>query len=51
MGALAPFVIGVLATVPGVGIGLALAATSAFFLMSALLILTLPDRSKKPLEA
>ena len=50
MGALAPYVIGVLATFPGVGIGLALASTSAFFVASALLILTLPDRSGQPLE-
>jgi hypothetical protein len=50
MGALAPYVIGVLATLPGIGIGLALAATSAFFVASALLILTLPDRSGQPLE-
>jgi MFS family permease len=51
MGALAPYVIGVLATLPGVGIGLAMAATSAFFLASALLVFTLPDRSGQPLEA
>ena len=51
MAALAPYVIGVLATLPGVGIGLALAATSAFFLLAAGLLLTLPDRSGEPLEA
>lgn len=49
-GGLAPFVIGALAVVPGVGIGLALASTSAFFLAAALLILALPDRSGQPLE-
>jgi MFS family permease len=51
MGALAPYSIGALAALPGVGIGLALGATSAFFLASALLIMTLPDRSGQPLEA
>ena len=51
MAALAPFVIGVLATLPGVGIGLALGATSAFFLLAAGLLLTLPDRSGEPLDA
>ena len=49
-GALAPFVIGALADVPGLGIGLALGSTSAFFLAAALLVLTLPDRSGKPLD-
>jgi MFS family permease len=49
-GALAPFVIGALAGVPGVGIGLALASTSAFFLAAAALILALPDRAGQPLE-
>ena len=51
MGALAPYTIGVLATLPGIGIGLALGATSAFFLASALLIFTLPDKSGQPLES
>lgn len=51
LGALAPYSIGVLATLPGVGIGAALAATSAFFLLSAVLIFALPDRSQQPLEA
>jgi MFS family permease len=50
-GALAPYVIGVLAQQPGIGIGLALASTSAFFLASALIIFTLPDRSGEPLVA
>jgi hypothetical protein len=49
-GALAPYVIGVLATIPGIGIGLAMATTSAFFLTAALLIFTLPDRSGQELE-
>src|SRR6267142_2088165 len=49
-GALAPYVIGVLAQQPGIGIGLALASTSAFFLASAVIIFTLPDRSGEPLE-
>jgi MFS family permease len=50
-GALAPFTIGALATLPGIGIGLALAATSAFFLLAAILVFTLPDRSGQPLES
>ncbi len=50
-GAIAPFTIGVIATMPQYGIGSALALTSAFFLAGALLILTLPDSSGKPLEA
>jgi MFS family permease len=50
-GALAPYTIGAVATLPGVGIGLALATTSAFFLLGAGLIFTLPDRSGEPLEA
>jgi hypothetical protein len=50
LGALAPFTIGALATVPRIGIGSALALTSAFFLAGALLILALPDRSGQYLE-
>ena len=50
-GAVAPYTIGALARVPGIGIGLALATTSAFFLLAALLIFTLPDRSGQELEA
>jgi len=50
-GAVAPYTIGVIATLPGIGIGLALSVTSAFFLAAALLIFTLPDRSGQPLEA
>jgi MFS family permease len=49
-GAVAPFTIGAAATLPGIGIGLALAITSAFFLAAALLVLTLPDRSGQALE-
>jgi hypothetical protein len=49
-GALAPYVIGVLAERPRIGIGLALGSTSAFFLASALLVCTLPDRSGEPLD-
>jgi len=48
-GALAPYVIGALAMQPRIGIGLALGSTSAFFLASALIIFTLPDRSGQPL--
>jgi MFS family permease len=50
-GAVAPYTIGALAGVPGVGIGLALASTSAFFLLAAGLIFTLPDRSGQALES
>jgi MFS family permease len=50
-GAVAPFTIGALATLPGIGIGLALASTSAFFLLAAGLIFTLPDRSGQELDA
>jgi MFS family permease len=50
-GAVAPYTIGALATLPGIGIGLALGATSAFFLLAAVLIFTLPDRSGQALDA
>jgi MFS family permease len=50
-GAIAPYTIGVIATQPGIGIGLALSITSAFFLLSAALVFTLPDRSGQALEA
>jgi len=50
-GALAPFVIGALAEIPRLGIGLAIGSTSAFFLAAAALVLTLPDRSGQELEA
>jgi MFS family permease len=49
-GAVAPFTIGAVATLPGIGIGLALGITSAFFLAAALLVCTLPDLSGRPLE-
>jgi MFS family permease len=44
-GAAGPWTIGALASIPGVGLGLALASTSAFFLLAAVLVFTLPDRS------
>jgi MFS family permease len=50
-GAGAPYVIGALAARPGVGIGLALASTSAFFLLAAILIMFLPNRSGEELDA
>ncbi|MBI3049903.1 MAG: MFS transporter [Acidobacteria bacterium] len=50
-GALAPYTIGAVAMLPGIGIGLALATTSAFFLLGAALVFTLPDRSGRELEA
>ena len=50
-GALAPYTIGALATLPGIGIGLAMASTSALFLTAALLILALPDKSGQELES
>jgi MFS family permease len=51
LGALAPFTIGALATLPRVGIGSALAVTSAFFLLGAALLYTLPDTAGRELEA
>jgi MFS family permease len=50
LGALAPYSVGVIATWPGVGIGLALTSTSVFFLLAAGLIFTLPDRSGQALD-
>jgi MFS family permease len=50
-GALAPYTIGALAGLPGIGIGLALASTSAFFLLAAGLIFLFPDRSGEALDA
>jgi len=50
-GAVAPYTIGALAGIPGIGIGLALASTSTFFLLAAGLIFTLPDRSGMELES
>lgn len=49
-GAAAPYTIGALATFPGIGIGLAMGTTAAFFLAAALIVLTLPDRSGEALE-
>jgi MFS family permease len=49
-GAVAPLTIGAAATLPGIGIGLALGLTSAFFLAAALLVFTLPDRSGEALQ-
>jgi MFS family permease len=49
-GAAAPFVIGKVATLPGVGIVFALGITSAFFLLAAALVFTLPDRSGQELD-
>jgi MFS family permease len=50
-GAIAPYTIGAVAMLPGIGIGLALGVTSAFFLLAAALVFTLPDRSGQELEA
>jgi hypothetical protein len=49
LGALAPYTIGFVATMPNVGIGSALALTSAFFLAGSLLILLFPDKSRQAL--
>jgi MFS family permease len=51
LGALAPYTIGALATIPNIGIGSALAVTSAFFLAGAVLILFLPETNGAELEA
>ena len=45
------YTIGAVATLPGIGIGLALGVTLAFFLLGAAPIFTLPDRSGQELEA
>ena len=50
-GAIAPYTIGAVATQFNIGIGVALSITSAFFLLAAVLIFTLPDRSGQALEA
>jgi hypothetical protein len=50
LGAFGPFTIGALAVVEGVGIGLALGVTSAFFLAGAVLILLVPETRGKQLE-
>lgn len=50
MSAIAPFTIGAIAALPAVGIGSALALTSLFFLLGAVLVFTLPDRSREELR-
>ena len=50
LGALAPYIIGVLATIPRVGIASALAVTSAFYVAAAALVFAVPDRSRMALE-
>ncbi|MDA1082414.1 MAG: MFS transporter [Gemmatimonadetes bacterium] len=49
LGAAAPYVMGVLAGIPGVGLIAALGLTSAFYLGAAALVFALPDSSKAPL--
>jgi MFS family permease len=49
LGALAPYVIGVLAGLPRVGIASALAVTSGFYLAAAGLVFAFPDTSRRPL--
>jgi len=51
MGAAAPYIMGVLAAVPNVGIIAALGLTSAFFIAAAALVFALPDSSKAQLAA
>jgi hypothetical protein len=50
-GAAAPYIMGVLATVPNVGLIAALGLTSAFYVGAAALVFAFPDSSKAPLEA
>lgn len=50
LGAMAPYVIGVLATLPRVGIVSALSLTSAFYLAAAGVVFALPDQIKGRLE-
>lgn len=49
LGALAPFTIGAIATMPQFGIGTAIALTSAFFLSGAVLMYALPDAGGREL--
>lgn len=49
LGALAPYTIGWVASLPNVGIGSALGLTSAFFLAGAMLSLLFPDTSRERL--
>jgi hypothetical protein len=51
LGALAPYVIGALAAVPGIGIASALMLTSAFYVAAGLLVFAFPDTSGRALEA
>jgi MFS family permease len=50
LGAFGPFTIGAVAELPGVGIGLALGLTSAFFVAGAVLILLVPETRGGALE-
>ena len=49
MGAAAPYIMGVLAGIPSIGIIAALGLTSAFYIGAAFLVFALPDASKAPL--
>lgn len=51
MGAIAPYVMGVLAGIPSVGIIAALGLTSAFFVAAAALIFAIPDTNQAELRA
>jgi MFS family permease len=51
LGALAPYVIGTLATVPGIGIVSALLVTSAFYLAAAAVMFVFPDTSRVTLAS
>ena len=51
LGALAPYVIGALAALQGIGIASALLVTSAFYVAAALLVFAFPDTSGRVLEA
>jgi MFS family permease len=51
MGAAAPYIMGVLAGIPSVGIIAALGLTSLFYVLAAMLVFALPDSSQKALEA
>lgn len=45
LGALAPYVIGMLAAIPGIGIASALLVTSAFYIAASMLVFVFPDTS------
>jgi MFS family permease len=51
MGAAAPYVMGVLAGIPSVGIIAALGLTSLFYVLAAMLVFALPDTSARELQA